>query len=113
MRAVVFVVALSTACAGARTQKEPLSWQSRVGEQVELRGTAHNAKAGAVVVVDGEPIYLRDVAAWPDEQLGKSVTVSGRLRSLQLIPPAVRDADGAISQGGGDDEQWVLEEPRY
>ena len=25
----------------------------------------------------------------------------------------VRDADGAISQGGGDDQQWVLEEPRY
>ncbi|MDP2341896.1 MAG: hypothetical protein Q8O67_13140 [Deltaproteobacteria bacterium] len=76
---------------------------------VELRGTAENAKGGAVVVVAGQPIYLRNQAGWPDELRGTQVSVKGTLTSTKLLPSPVRAPDGAISQGAEGD-QWVLDQ---
>jgi len=84
---------------------------------VELTGKAENAKGGAVVVVDGTPIYLRarverdtrTQASWPDDLRGTIVVVRGTLTSTKLIPSPVRAADGAVSQGA-EGEQWVLDQ---
>jgi hypothetical protein len=82
------------------------------GKQVELHGTAQNAKGGAILLVDNAPIYLQHVGAWPDAKRGKPAVVKGTLKSMKLIPSPQRSPDGAISQGAEGD-QWVLEDPTY
>jgi hypothetical protein len=78
------------------------------GKKVELHGIAEDAKSGAILLVDGEPIYLRNKDAWPAGKRGKSVVVKGTLTWMKLIPSPVRGPDGAISQGA-EGSQWVLE----
>lgn len=80
-----------------------------VGKAVELRGKAENAKGGAVVVVDEVSIYVRGLAAWPDEALGKRVVVHGSLSTMQYLPEATVNTKGEISQGVSQgDQQKVI-----
>lgn len=78
----------------------------------ELTGIAENAKAGAVLIVDGAPIYIRTLAAWPQAMRGKTVKVKGRLVETKLIPSPERGPKGEISQGA-EGKQWVLEDATY
>lgn len=82
------------------------------GGPVELTGLAEDAKGGAVLVVDGNPIYLRKLASWPQHLRGKTVKVKGRLVKTKLIPSPTKNAKGEISQGA-EGEQWVLEDATY
>ena len=84
----------------------------QVGKAVELTGVAQNAKAGAVLVVDGSPIYVKNLAAWPDALRGKTVKVKGTLKSMKLIPSPTRGPKGEVGQGA-EGEQWVLEDAAY
>jgi hypothetical protein len=83
-----------------------------VGKRVSLVGKAEDAKSGAVLMVDGAPIYVRPLEAWPSAARTKDVVVTGRLESEKLIPSPKVDAQGAISQGAEGD-QWVLEEASW
>lgn len=67
-----------------------------LGQRITVRGTAHNAHAGAVVVPEGGelPVYVQDLAAWGGK-VGQDVRVTGVLR---LVPPTVRP-DGPVSHG--------------
>ena len=78
------------------------------GKEVTLEGRAANAKAGAVVIIDGEPIYLPKLPAWPDTTNGKQVIVKGTLKHPRFIPSPVVNAKGEVSQGA-EREQWVLD----
>lgn len=53
--------------------------QSRVDEQVTVVGTARNAAAGAIVSLDGRPVYVSELEQWPPELVGRKVEVSGVL----------------------------------
>ncbi len=67
---------------------------------VTLRGTARDAKGGAVLLLPTNvPIYIEDLPCWPDEFSGKEVSVTGVLREKKLIPDPYIAPDGAISQG--------------
>ena len=83
----------------------------RAPEEVTLRGLAANAKGGAVLVVDGAPIYLERMDEWPPGMAGTEVTVAGRLVQKKVIPDPVVGPDGAISQGA-EGTQQVLEQVR-
>ena len=61
--------------------------QSRVGEQVTVVGTAQNAAAGAIVSLDGRPVYVSQLEQWPPELVGRKVEVSGVL-AFYPAPPA-------------------------
>jgi hypothetical protein len=53
--------------------------QSRVNEPVTVVGTAQNAAAGAIVSLDGRPVYVSELEQWPPELVGRNVEVSGVL----------------------------------
>ena len=77
-----------------------------------LIGTAKNAKAGAVLLVDGNPIYIEGLAEWPEDLLDKQVRATGRLVQEKFIPDPGPDKNGAYSQGAIG-PQTVLKESTY
>lgn len=84
---------------------------SLVGKPVRLVGLAENAKGGAVVLVDGSPVYVAKLDAWPAELSKKRVGLGGRLVNTKYLPEATVNAKGEISQGTapGGGGQYVLE----
>jgi hypothetical protein len=63
-----------------------------------LVGIARDAKAGAVVVTDGGPVYIDQLDAWPPDLHGRRVRVKGRLADVKRIPDPVNEK-GEIVQG--------------
>ena len=91
----------------------PMTRKNKSQKEVTLKGTARNAKGGAVIVTStGSPIYLDQVANWPDDVLGCEVEATGILRTKKYIPDPFIAPDGAISQGAVG-EQDVLEHARW
>lgn len=71
-----------------------------IGKEICIHGTAMNAKAGAVVILEDEQIlYILDLPEWDDEVLGKPIIVEGILDKKQIYPEAEVDESGAVSQG--------------
>jgi hypothetical protein len=83
--------------------------QEQIDAHGVFEGTARNAKAGAVVVVGGKPLYLDGLAAWPDGCDGMDVRVAGTLRRRKKIADPVC-AGGQLSQGATG-MQLVIEAP--
>jgi hypothetical protein len=54
--------------------------------RVILTGLAENAKAGAVLIVDGVPVYMDDLDTWPDDQRGRSLRMAGSLQRRKRLP---------------------------
>ncbi len=92
--------------------KAKRSLKALAGAKVTLPGRAANAKAGAVVLVEGEPVYLEGLSEWPREASGKEVEVSGTLAEEKLIASPKVDTKGAVSQGA-EGTQWVLKAPEW
>jgi len=74
-------------------------------------GLARDAKAGAVVVADGGPVYIAGLAAWPAAIEGRRVRARGLLREEKYIPDPV-GSGGTIAQGA-EGEQRVLREASW
>ena len=86
--------------------------EKQAGSVVTLRGTAQDAKGGAVLVLpSGEPIYLRGVDAWPAALSGKAVQVSGLLKKEKHLPDPITK-DGQLAQGAFG-LQWTVENPSF
>jgi len=82
-------------------------------EATTLRGTAHDAKGGAVVQTDeGRVVYVAGLAAWPDELRGRRVEVSGRLVREKRIPDPVVNERGEHSAGAYGDQE-IVEDARW
>jgi len=81
----------------------------------KINSIAKNAKGGAVVVADdGSLIYLKNVVAWPENMLGKKVSVTGLLKKEQYLPVATTDLNGAVSQGATEKQlDLVLEDAKF
>jgi hypothetical protein len=105
----LLAVVVTTGCATPQHEGAAmLEKDARLGTQVELKGTARDAKAGAVIVSDaGEPVYVRGLTSWPTELHGSPVAVVGTLQRRKLIPDPSVAADGAVS-AGAEGEQLVL-----
>jgi hypothetical protein len=93
-------------------QRQTRKASSAVGQRVHLVGVARDAKGGAVLLVENEPVYLAGLDAWPAEAQGKRVAVSGSLTLTQHLPEAGRDAKGAAA-AGAKGKQLVLERPTW
>lgn len=72
--------------------------ESAIGQRVVIVGLAREAKLGAVVLVDGAPIYCLGQDRWPEGVEGEQVEVTGTLSRTDRFAARVDD-DGAISQG--------------
>lgn len=80
-----------------------------VDQTIRLVGTAENAKGGAVVMVDGTPVFVAKKDAWPDALRTKRVSLGGKLTRSQHLPQATVNAKGEISQGTtGASNDYVL-----
>ena len=78
------------------------------GAQVKnLRGTALNAKGGAILQTAQGDIYLHNLSAWPEYLVRKTIETEGTLSEEQYLNEAFVDETGAISQGAVG-KQWVL-----
>lgn len=84
----------------------------RIGQQIELQGTAYPAAAGPLVQGDdGKSYYLGGVPDWDTDMIGKRVSVSGRLRSrpaqVETLPPDQEQSHGLTDATLViDDAQW-------
>ena len=68
---------------------------------VTVSGVARNAKAGAIVVKEGqEPWYVAGLYEWPPGLLGERVEVSGTARRVKLAPDPARGPDKSTGQRG-------------
>jgi hypothetical protein len=76
------------------------------GKLVTISGTARDAKAGAVILVEQVPIYVDRMDSWPSKDHGRSVRMTGRLIHKKHISDPVAQS-GAIAQGAWGD-QYVL-----
>ncbi len=83
-----------------------------VGHRVRLVGDARDAKGGAVLLVEGEPVYVLGLEAWPAALAGKRVAAGGTLARAQHLPEATRTAKGEVSQGA-QGTQLVLEQATW
>ena len=83
-----------------------------VDEVVTVRGTARNARAGAIVQLDDRtPIYVAGLTAWDAGYRDKQVEATGLLRKR---PPRVpKTPPGGLQSHGLTDETFVLEEASW
>jgi hypothetical protein len=88
-------------------------WSKSENQEVDVTGTAENAKAGALLMLEPErPILLRGVSEWDDETLGKRVKVKAIVRRVPGFPQA-DDSDEAIQGTASGGDTWVLEVKQY
>lgn len=76
-----------------------------------IRGVAKNAKAGAVIVTDGDVIYVGGLSEWPEEVLDKTVEATGKLVDEKFIPDPVGET--GLPQQGAEGSQSVLKEAEW
>ncbi len=81
-------------------------------KEVTLYGIAMDAKGGAVLMHQGNPIYIEGLDFWPDELFKKKLNVTGTLVLIKLIPDPTISEDGAISQGA-EGMQYVLKDAKW
>jgi len=69
------------------------------GIEVKLTGVAKNAKGGAVLLVNGSPVYVENLAEWPAGIIDTQVEASGELVDFAYLPESSTSENGEISQG--------------
>ncbi len=83
-----------------------------VGKSVVIRGIAHDAKAGALVAIDGgEVVYISERASWPPAWIGKRVTLEGKLNKRRNFPEP--DPNNELIEQAMQGIPFVLELDRY
>jgi hypothetical protein len=90
--------------------KAPRALKDVLGKRVRLAGIAQNAKGGAVLMVEKQPLYLAGVEAWPSARVGKPAIVGGTVVDRQYLPQATKGPKGEVSQGAVG-SQLVIEAP--
>jgi len=70
-----------------------------VGKKVTVFGVAKNAKLGAIVLVERQPVYLKDKNEWDASILNQTIQVTGTVRSFAL--PQAAQKNGEWSAGAG------------
>lgn len=106
---VYYFVGYQTKIKPAENKQPQLSLPEMVNTAVTLEGKATDAKAGAVLFVGNDPIYIEGLERWSKNFVDKQISISGKLVLKSFIPQAEVNDNGEISQGGSGDEDYVLE----
>jgi len=80
---------------------------AHLGETVTVCGAAWDGAGGALVHVDGEPLYIEGLDTWPEELVDAQVEVTGVLRARGSQVPPTSD-DNPIPLHGLDGETFAL-----
>ena len=73
------------------TNQAELDPAQHVDQTVTLRGTAYDARAGAIVELpDRTPIYIAGLTSWDEACSGKEIEVTGLLRQRPSRMPNVQ-----------------------
>lgn len=80
-----------------------------LNKEIKMKGITANSKAGACIKLTEDIVFIQDKFGWEDEELNKTVVVTGILIEKKFIPDPFVDEDGAISQGA-EGTQFVLED---
>ena len=96
LRTIICLLLVITWTAKAAAS-HPENRDPQLGKTITLTGTAQNAKLGAVLLVDGDAIYLKDKNAWEPEILNQKVQVKGILQKYD--PPVAEKKNGEWSAG--------------
>ena len=64
-----------------------------------LRGTARNAKGGAIVLNNDGVTYISGLRSWPASVDGEPILLEGTVKIEHYLPAVKVSADGAYSQG--------------
>lgn len=76
------------------------SIDNEVGKNVTVRGTAQNAKLGAIVLIDDLPVYVDGLEEWKATLIGKPIEVTGTL--AKSGGPSIQTNEfGGVSAGTG------------
>jgi hypothetical protein len=70
---------------------------------ITIEGTAHDAKAGAVLVTDRGAIYIQKLESWPADIRGRRVRARGFILQKKMIPAPVNER-GELVQGAVGDQ---------
>jgi hypothetical protein len=81
-----------------------------VGRRVTVRGPAVTGAGGALVEVDGEPIYIQGLRRWDTELDGRQVEVTG---TLLLRGRSAGPGPGAMPLHGIDEETFALDDAEW
>ena len=99
--------ATPTANAAPAVVTDDTGAKANAGAVVDVKGTARDAKLGAVVVASSLVVYCLGVEHWPDDVFGKPVTAHGKLE--QTTEFAAQDETSAGTTG----PVWVLRDCKY
>lgn len=69
-------------------------------EKFSVTGTSYNTKSGAALITDTQEVYYLDgMTSWPDADLEKRFTVSGRLKVIEHKEEDLTNEKGEYVQG--------------
>jgi len=66
---------------------------SKIGQRVVLKSVAANGKAGALITIQEQPVYIEGMERWNESLLGRKVTVEGVLRQEVIFPQVGSSSD--------------------
>ena len=84
--------------------------RASVGTRVAVRGLAETGAGGALVEVDGEPIYIKGLHRWDAELDGRQVEVTG---TLLVRGPTAGPGPGGMPLHGIDEETFALADAEW
>lgn len=87
-----------------------LDLDSKLDQRVVLSGIAENGKAGALLTIGEQPIYIEGLESWDESLYGKKVTVEGVLRRDEIF--AQSGILGDVPVQGMSSQAFYLEEHR-
>ncbi|HEY3449038.1 MAG TPA: hypothetical protein VGK67_21935 [Myxococcales bacterium] len=82
--------------------------EDALGRLVLFRGTAYNARTGAIVVGDGLAVSCQGMEAWPEGLVGKKVTISGLFDRARAQDAEAVGGTGQVLDSSG----FVLKHPK-
>lgn len=90
---------------------DPWDPTEHVGETVTIRGTACDARAGAMLLLEDEtPVYVAGLGSWDDALSGCEVDVTG---TLTLAPSRIPRVPPGGEQVHGVGERFVIEDASW
>ena len=93
---------------------ETPDWSKSLDQEISVRGTAQNAKAGPLLMIGAEDaILIRGMDQWDAEVIGKEVVVEAFLRRVPGFPKASPAGKRTMQGSATGRDIWVLELTDY
>ena len=91
-----------------------VDWSKSLDQEVSVRGTAQNAKAGPLLMTSpDDPILIRGLDEWDAETVGKEVIVDAVVRREPGFPKAKGSGKHATQGTAKNRDIWVLEMKKF